>query len=545
MINENVTQTITQATPPPPLEQETLETAGTEKTSSTADTPVLPPITNTPIPTAVSKAVAEGPQEMKQWNKGTGTGLTDPDLETEIVKDTSTNTNEVLDPSLFPPVLNPDGKPRADSPYSPTDSEKDVLDKKAEQEVAAEEAKTQEELRVIEAKRIRDIMSGNLEDPNTFLAERELLQKYTMDNSFIKDSNGNVILDAQGNPQEDVSLTMDPRYYQLEAARLAEAVQAGTMTVLQAKEAAAASFSASLIDIDSLSKNIDKIAELEPMKAASMSSHLNELLEGMEEGVIPLWARPAVTKVEQALSGRGLSASSIGRDSLFNAIIQAAVPIAQQDATFEQEANKSNYDAKVNAIFEDTKIEAAAKQFNAKSINEANALKAQLQTQVSMANAERVDKINQFNAQEYNTNSRFNSEQANTLEKFNVEMSNQREQFNINMAAQINGATVQWRRQMNSANTAGINAVNQANVQQAFNLSNQALSNLWQEQRDTAHWMFQATENEKDRRAQLEATVLARESSTASEIGGFLEGLDIDYDKIADGVSDVWSWITT
>ena len=59
---------------------------------------------------------------------------------------------------------------------------------------------------------------------------------------------------------------------------------------------------------------------------------MNKLLEGIEEGEIPLWARPAVASVEQMLAQRGMSASTVGRDALLNAIIQSAMPIAQSNA---------------------------------------------------------------------------------------------------------------------------------------------------------------------------------------------------------------------
>ena len=61
---------------------------------------------------------------------------------------------------------------------------------------------------------------------------------------------------------------------------------------------------------------------------ALVSTQMNKLLEGIEEGEIPLWARPAVASVEQMLAQRGMSASTVGRDSLVNALIQSAMPIA-------------------------------------------------------------------------------------------------------------------------------------------------------------------------------------------------------------------------
>ena len=65
---------------------------------------------------------------------------------------------------------------------------------------------------------------------------------------------------------------------------------------------------------------------------ALVSSQMDTLLGGMEDGEIPLWAKPAVAAVEANLAKRGLSASTVGRDALFNSIIQSALPMAQSNA---------------------------------------------------------------------------------------------------------------------------------------------------------------------------------------------------------------------
>jgi hypothetical protein len=65
---------------------------------------------------------------------------------------------------------------------------------------------------------------------------------------------------------------------------------------------------------------------------ALVSTQLDSLLAGIEEGEIPVWARPAVASVEQMLAKRGLRASSIGRDALVNTIIQSSIPLAQANA---------------------------------------------------------------------------------------------------------------------------------------------------------------------------------------------------------------------
>lgn len=65
---------------------------------------------------------------------------------------------------------------------------------------------------------------------------------------------------------------------------------------------------------------------------ALVSSQLESLLQGIESGQTPTWARPAVEAVEAMLARRGMSASTVGRDTLVNAIIQSAIPLAQQNA---------------------------------------------------------------------------------------------------------------------------------------------------------------------------------------------------------------------
>ena len=75
---------------------------------------------------------------------------------------------------------------------------------------------------------------------------------------------------------------------------------------------------------------------------ALVSSQMETLLAGMDEGKTPTWARPALASVEQNLAQRGLSVSTVGRDALFNAIIQSAIPLAQSNAQALQQRAAQN-----------------------------------------------------------------------------------------------------------------------------------------------------------------------------------------------------------
>jgi len=152
----------------------------------------------------------------------------------------------------------------------------------------------------------------------------------------------------------------------------------------------------SLLSPEEMGQNLDRLRNEEPMQAADMTAEMSKLLDGMENGEIPLWAKPAVTKVEQQLAARGIGASSIGRDSLYNAIIQSAMPIAQQNASFKQDASRTNYNAKVQAIFSDVSAENAARQFNASSVNQKNQFMSSLQANLDSQTAARKDAISTF-----------------------------------------------------------------------------------------------------------------------------------------------------
>ncbi len=410
---------------------------------------------------------------------------------------------------------------------------------------------TKEAKRLTEQQKARDTQQEIADDSQGYLAKNDLLNEYTAEDIYLRNDDGTPKLDpTTGEPLVRPELQSDDAILAGEVlvnngngafqgnatqaqAFLATATAATPHAEIQAaQDVIVKDYEASLIPLSEVGNSLEKLRDIEPMQAASTARHMNELLAGMEEGNVPLWARPAVTKVEQALAGRGISASSIGRDSLFNAIINAAMPIAESDAAKEQDANKTNYNAKVQALFNDEAQIFAARQFNATSINQKNQFMTSLKAQVDQQNAARKDNMAQFNSQQRNSINMFNADAANKVSLANaanqtqvsvanannatqVAVSNaqaanqlamhqssldaQREQFNSQQQNAIAQADVAWRRNLNTAETAGINAANQANVSNAFNLNNQAQQNLWQETRDRAHWAETATENEKAR----------------------------------------------
>ena len=136
----------------------------------------------------------------------------------------------------------------------------------------------------------------------------------------------------------------------------------------------------------------------------------------------------------------------------------------------------------------------AMKQFANTESNKIAAINAQNQVAVDKANTDRTAAINQFNATLDNERQKFNSDNQRTIDQSNVT----------------------WRRAINTANTTATNATNQLNAQNLLELSNYALSNLWQQWRDEASWVNSASETSANRAHN--AALAALERSTELDV---------------------------
>ena len=101
---------------------------------------------------------------------------------------------------------------------------------------------------------------------------------------------------------------------------------------------------------------------------ALVSTQIEGLLEGMEEGNPPAWARPAIAAVNQMLAQRGMSASTVGRDALFNAVIQSAMPIAQSNAQAIQASVSQSKDIEAKEAMQNAAMAQETAMFNAGNV---------------------------------------------------------------------------------------------------------------------------------------------------------------------------------
>jgi len=194
-------------------------------------------------------------------------------------------------------------------------------------------------------------------------------------------------------------------------------------------------------DIDGVPQEaLGAVAEL-PTEAL-VSSQMESLLAGMEEGKTPAFARPAVAAVEEMLAQRGLSASSVGRDALFNAIIQSALPIAQSNAQALQQRAAQNLSNEQQALIQDRQI---ASDFMSK-----NAAFTQQMELANLTNDQQMRLAN-LSAQNQAGSENLNAAQQTELAELNSRMQSNLLQSKLAQEMGVAQLNVDQQRAMNNA----------------------------------------------------------------------------------------------
>ena len=197
----------------------------------------------------------------------------------------------------------------------------------------------------------------------------------------------------------------------------------------------------------------------------------------------------------------------------------------------EQQSFVMDAQMRQQALLSDQAASNAASQFNAASQNQLDQYMTGLAQQVELTNKQRNDAMQQFNATQQNAaeaRRAGNIQQSNMLSaqlqtdvsKFNEQQECNREQFNASQANAIEQYNVSWRREANKIDTAAVNAVNQQNAQNAFSMSSQAMSFMWQELRDQMDYSFKTYDNDQQRKASLIVATLGNEAAV-DEDGNF------------------------
>ena len=180
---------------------------------------------------------------------------------------------------------------------------------------------------------------------------------------------------------------------------------------------------------------------------ALVSSQMETLLAGIEEGETPVWARPAVARVQEMMAERGLDVSTVARDSLFNAIIQTALPMAQSNAQALQQRATQNLTFQQQAT-----ITVAQQDMQRRMTNVANSQTAASQTaqmaqqvaiqqgtfgqQAGVRTAELQQQTRMQNLQNEQEAARLTAQQAQQAQLANLSNEQQMEALNLQVEAE-------------------------------------------------------------------------------------------------------------
>ena len=204
---------------------------------------------------------------------------------------------------------------------------------------------------------------------------------------------------------------------------------------------------------------------------ALVDVQMESLLAGMEDGDIPAWAKPALSMVESKLAARGMSRSSVGRDALFNAVIQSAIPLAQSNAQAIQAA--TSQDKQIAADFLAKNAELKQQMDLANMSNDQQMRIANLSA-LNAASSDNLTAAQQTELANLNTRMQTNLTQAQIASQMNVAQLNvdqQRAVENAQTVARIDLAKFDAAQQVTLANSKFM----QTMVQTEFNAEQQTM----------------------------------------------------------------------
>ena len=273
----------------------------------------------------------------------------------------------------------------------------------------------------------------------------------------------------------------------------------------------------------------DVIKELEDLQAAKgtvseeglVRGQLEILMDDFENDGTPPWASGAMRAAMGVMQSRGLGASSVAGQAVVQAAMESAIGIAAQDAktvaqfelqnlTNEQQTLIFKTQQRIMAMTSDQAAENAARQFNAASQNQTDQFMADINSTIARFNADQINAIRQFNSGQKNSAIQLNAQLKAQTDQFNASNALIVAQANAQLRQETSIANLQAQTQVTMANVDAQSRVSVANAQAAAEVSIQnakmqndmtqkALDDLWQRERDAMAYAFSASESAKDR----------------------------------------------
>ena len=274
------------------------------------------------------------------------------------------------------------------------------------------------------------------------------------------------------------------------------------------------------------------------------------------EPKIPAWAAGTARNVSKIAAFKGMTGSA-ATAAMAQALMEASIPVAQQDAKFFQTVtlenlsnrqasvlNKATVLAKFDLMNLDNRMVAAvenSKAFlqmdmaNLDNAQQAELINTQYRVQsiledAKAKNAERMfsadsqndmskfyenlnNSIQQFNATQSNMMSQLNTTESNDMNKFNADMENNRQQFYKEMQYNIDLANAKWRQSVTTQESQFAFDAAATDVKNMVNISQEQLNQIWDRSDALLDYVWKSSENTADRKSALAIATLQSNTS--------------------------------
>ena len=187
---------------------------------------------------------------------------------------------------------------------------------------------------------------------------------------------------AQADPQQASQLG-------LQAAQLGQAQQVQAPAPMQMT--ADQTISGSTVD----QAQVD--ATLAKEQAASVKTELDDLMQDFEGGQTPSWAAGAMRKAQAQMQARGLGASSMAGMAVVQAAMEAALPIAQMDASNKQQMAMAKAQQRAAFLGQEFDQNFQTKVKNAARVSEIANINFSAEQQVALENAKMAQTVDLAN----------------------------------------------------------------------------------------------------------------------------------------------------
>jgi len=244
---------------------------------------------------------------------------------------------------------------------------------------------------------------------------------------------------------------------------------------------------------------------------ALVSTQMDTLFEGMKDGEIPLWAKPATDKIEAVLAQRGLSASTVGRDALTSTLVGEAFKIANANAQAIQASVSQDKSIEAQALLREAEFEQQTGLANAQNVFKMDMAQFSADQQTELSNSKFMQTISlteASNEQQAVVQDALLASQANLAEadltgKLRIENAKSflaMDMANLSNEQQAVVLSAQQEQQRMLSNQSAINAAKQFNAT-SENQTNQFMASLkdsiskFNTQAKNAAEQFNATQN--------------------------------------------------